>query len=84
MTWPAKFGEWTTLAEGLPEPGDAVIIELDSGEVSGGWYCRYGTPCFFEGKRGGYPFRPGSVISWMPMPAAPSASAEHGPMPHAP
>lgn len=83
MTWLAKFGEWTSVSEGLPTNGTNVILLLGSGEVSGGWYARYGygSSSFYEGRRGGEPFPNHAVIAWMPMPAAPSTSPEPGPEP---
>ncbi len=73
MTWPAKFGEWVSPAEGYPHQASNVILFLKSGEVAGGWYAKYGeSHHFFDSKVGGYPFKLESVLAWMPMPKGPT------------
>ncbi len=83
MTWPAVFGEWTSLSEALPSDGQHVILSLRNSEVIGGWYMPYAGPCFYEGNGSGHPIPLKAIVAWMPMPksAAPSASAAHAQAP---
>lgn len=83
MTWPAKFGEWTTPAEGMPSVAETVILYLSHGvRVSGFHQPSHGFP--FQSTGDGYPLKLSEVIAWMPMPDGPSGESGHDPAPSSP
>lgn len=83
MTWPAKFGEWTTMSEGAPMVGEVVILYVTGSEQrTSGRYSGWSFP--FNEIGGGYPFKESEIIAWMPMPDAPSALSSPAPAPSAP